>query len=100
MPEVRDEELIPSSHPGEALPEEVITPLGLTAYGLAKALGVPTSRIDDFIAGRRAITADTAIRLGANLGMRPECPMAIQSGYELRLTKRKTKFDVKQRMAT
>jgi antitoxin HigA-1 len=72
MNETEDEELTELSHPGEAILEDVMIPLGLTANALAKALKIPTSRIDEIVAGSRTISADTALRLGAYLGMRPE----------------------------
>lgn len=99
MSETEAEEFISLSHPGEALLEDVMQPLGLTAYALAKALNVPVSRIDDIVAGRRGISADTALRLGAYLGMSPKFWLNIQSGYELRKAQRETVIDVKQRTA-
>lgn len=50
-------------HPGEILAEEFLGPMGITKYRLAKEIGVPPTRIGDIIAGRRAITADTDLRL-------------------------------------
>jgi len=99
MAEIENDDLIPLSHPGVTLLEDVMEPLNLTAYALAKALDVPVSRIDAIVSGRRSITADTAIRLGAYLGMRPEYWLALQSGYELDEAKRNTKINVKQRAA-
>lgn len=49
--------------PGELLREEFLVPMGLTQYRLAKAIGVPAQRIGDIVAGKRAITADTDLRL-------------------------------------
>ena len=51
-------------HPGVILEEEFLEPLGLSAYALAKAIGVPRNRITGILRGERAITADAALRLG------------------------------------
>jgi len=99
MIETENDELIPLSHPGVTLLEDVMEPLGLTAYALAKALEVPISRIDDIVAGRRAITADTSLRLAAYLDMSPDFWLKLQMSYDLRLAQRKTKINVKPRVA-
>ena len=57
-----DEEWLTNTHPGEVLYEEFIKPLGITAYRLAKDIGVPQTRIAEICKGRRSITADTALR--------------------------------------
>ncbi|MFT4046945.1 MAG: HigA family addiction module antitoxin [Solimonas sp.] len=56
-------------HPGEILAEEFLGPMGITKYRLAKEIGVPPTRIGDIIAGRRAITADTDLRLCKFFGL-------------------------------
>jgi addiction module HigA family antidote len=61
--DMNPEERLPNIHPGEVLREEFLTPLGLSQYALAKAIGVPAPRISQIRAGQRAITADTALRL-------------------------------------
>lgn len=60
---------VPSVSPGEMLDEEFLKPLGLTKYRLAKAIGVPPHRIGDIVAGKRAITADTDLRLCRYFGL-------------------------------
>ena len=55
--------------PGEMLEEEFLKPLGLTKYRLAKDIGVPAQRIGDIVAGKRAITADTDLRLCRYFGL-------------------------------
>lgn len=55
--------------PGEMLEEEFLKPLGLTKYRLAKDIGVPPQRIGDIVAGKRAITADTDLRLCRYFGL-------------------------------
>lgn len=57
--------------PGELLQEDFLEPLGISQYRLAKAIGVPASRISEIITGQRAITADTDLRLCRVLGLSP-----------------------------
>ena len=70
-----DEKLKPVS-PGELLLEEFLLPMGITRYRLAKEIGVPAQRIGEIVAGRRAITADTDLRLCRFFGL--------SNGYWLR----------------
>ena len=72
-------------HPGEILLEEFLVPLELTPYRLAKELLVPLPRINDIVRGKRAITADTAVRLGAYFGLPAQFWMNLQADYEIRL---------------
>ena len=72
-------------HPGEILREEFLVPLKLSANALAIALGVPAPRINDIVRERRAITADTALRLSRYLGASAEFWMGLQADYDLRL---------------
>src|SRR5271157_5495005 len=71
-------------HPGEHLAEE-LKELGISAAELARKLDVPTNRITGILNGQRAITGDTALRLGHFFGMSPEFWLNLQSLYELRL---------------
>ena len=71
--------------PGEILFEEFMLPLGVTINGLARAIDVPPNRISGIINGKRAITADTALRLGKYFGVSPEIWLDLQSDYELRV---------------
>ena len=71
-------------HPGEILEEEFIVPMNLTAYKLAKEIGVQQTRISQIIKGKRAITADTAIRLAKFFGTTEEFWMNLQREYDLR----------------
>lgn len=59
---------MPPVHPGEILFEDFLKPLGITQYRLAKSIGVPQRRIGEIVAGKRALTADTALRLARSLG--------------------------------
>jgi addiction module HigA family antidote len=72
-------------HPGEMLREEFMRPLGLTAYRLAKELHVSLPRISELIHERRAMTADTALRLEKYLRMPARFWMALQTDYDLRI---------------
>ena len=74
-------------HPGEILADEIAAREGLTKTELARLIGVPPGRISEIIAGKRAITADTALRLGKFFGMEPEFWMNLQRNYELRVAR-------------
>jgi addiction module HigA family antidote len=74
-------------HPGTILAEEFLDPLGLSAYALAKAICVPRNRITGIVHGERAITADTALRLGRFFGMSPEIWLGLQMDYDLETTR-------------
>ncbi len=76
-------ELLPPVHPGEVLLEEYLTPLGMTQYRLAKGLGVPPRRINEIVHGHRAITADTALRLGRFFGTSERFWLNLQTAYDL-----------------
>ncbi len=75
-------------HPGEILAEEFMAPLELSANALALALRVPPTRIGEIIRGRRAITADTALRLGRYFGTSPDLWLGLQVEYDLRVARR------------
>ncbi len=62
-------------HPGEILKEEFMVPLSLSAYRLAKDIQVPVPRINDIVRGKRAISADTALRLGIYCSLPSQCWM-------------------------
>jgi antitoxin HigA-1 len=59
---------LPNIHPGEVLQEEFLTPMGISQNGVARAIGVPPRRINEIVLGKRAITADTALRLAHYFG--------------------------------
>lgn len=75
-------------HPGEHLAEE-LEELGMSAAELARQLEVPTNRITGILNGQRAITGDTALRLGHFFGTSPGFWLNLQSLYELRLAEQK-----------
>ena len=78
---------IPLAVPGETLLEEFLKPLGVTQYRLAKEIGVPQRRIGEIVAGKRAITSDTAARLGVYFGIEAEFWLNLQAHYDLALTR-------------
>ena len=76
-------------HPGEHL-AEILDELGISQYRLAKAIGTPARRINEVVRGRRAITADTALRIGIALGMTPESWLNLQVLYDLDVARART----------
>ena len=86
-------------HPGEILEEEFMRPLGLSANALAKAIGVPVTRVSEIVRGRRGVTADTALRLGRFLGTTPELWLALQSEYDLRIARRDFEDEIRIRVS-
>jgi addiction module HigA family antidote len=76
--------------PGEILKEEFMRPLGITITALARDLAVPANRISQIVSGKRALTADTALRLGKYFGVSPEIWLELQSDYELRVARSTT----------
>jgi addiction module HigA family antidote len=76
----------PPIHPGEILAEEIAA-RGLSITHLARALDVPTNRLTEIVAGRRGVTADTALRLAAYLGTSARFWMNLQATYDLAVTR-------------
>jgi addiction module HigA family antidote len=70
-------------HPGEVLSEDFLTPLGITQYRLAKGIRVPPRRINEIVHGIRAVSADTALRLGRFFGTSEQFWLNLQSRYDL-----------------
>jgi addiction module HigA family antidote len=66
-------------HPGEVLDEEFLEPLAMTQYRLAKSLRVPARRINEIVLGKRAISADTALRLGRFFRKSPRFLLNLQT---------------------
>lgn len=78
---------LPPITPGDVLFEEFLAPLEISQTQLAKEIGVPPNRINQIINGKREITADTALRLGAYFGIDPEFWLNLQIRYNLKLAK-------------
>ena len=79
-------------HPGEHL-AEFLEELGITQYRLAKTIRVPQVRISEIVHGHRAITADSALRIGKALGTTPEFWLNLQRMYDLDAARATTKLD-------
>lgn len=73
-------------HPGEVLLEEFIKPMGLSQNRLAIDIGVDARRINEIVLGKRAVTADTALRLSRFFGNSPQFWMGLQAQYDLDIT--------------
>jgi antitoxin HigA-1 len=84
----QDVERLPNVHPGEILLEDFIEPLGLTKNALATAIGVPATRIGEITRGKRAITADTDLRLSRFLGTSEGYWLRLQNAYDLEEARR------------
>jgi antitoxin HigA-1 len=74
---------LPAVHPGEVLLEEFLEPMGLSQYRLAKDVSVPPRRINEIVHGKRAVTADTALRLARYFGTTPRFWLNLQAQYDL-----------------
>ncbi|MBI3119024.1 MAG: HigA family addiction module antidote protein, partial [Candidatus Hydrogenedentes bacterium] len=74
-------------HPGQVLQEEFLIPLGLSQYRLAKDIHVPARRINEIVHGKRAVSADSALRLGRYLGTSDHFWLNLQSHYDLEVAK-------------
>jgi addiction module HigA family antidote len=70
-------------HPGEVLLEEFLVPMNLSQNALARAVGVPPRRINEIVLGKRAITADTALRLAKTFGNSEGFWLGLQADYDL-----------------
>ncbi len=74
-------------HPGKVLAEEFLGPLGVTQYRLAKSIGVPPRRINEIALGKRAVTADTALRLARYFGASERFWLNLQARHDLETEK-------------
>jgi addiction module HigA family antidote len=80
--------LLDPIHPGEILFEEFMKPMDISINRLAREIAVPPGRISAIVNGKRAITADTALRLGKYFGVSAELWLGLQADFDLRITKR------------
>ncbi len=83
-------------HPGEVLREEFMEPLGLSMNRLALDLHVPVTRISEIVHERRAVTADTALRLGRFFGTSPEFWLNLQARHDLEIARDKKQAKVER----
>lgn len=80
---------MPPVHPGEVLLEDFLKPLGITRYRLAKSIGVPQRRIGEIVVGKRALTADTALRLARFFGTDAQSWVNLQAHYDLEIARQR-----------
>lgn len=78
---------LPPVHPGEVLLEEFLKPMDVSQYQLAKDISVPPRRINEIVLGKRAVTADTALRLARYLGTSERFWLNLQARYDLEVEK-------------
>jgi addiction module HigA family antidote len=90
--------LLEPIYPGEILLEEFMKPLGVSINKLARDIDVPPGRISEIVNGKRAITADTALRLGRYFGMSPELWLNLQVDYELRVARHSAGKEIEGRV--
>lgn len=86
-------------HPGEVLQEEFLLPLNISAYRLAKDIGIPQTRLSQILKGNRRITADTALRLSQYFGNTPKFWLGLQDDYDIeeqKGLKEKELFNIKR----
>jgi addiction module HigA family antidote len=87
-------EKLANIHPGEVLQEEFLTPLGITAYRLAKETRIPQTRLSEILKGRRRITADTALRFSKYFGTSPQFWLGLQNDFDLEDEKAKIESEL------
>jgi addiction module HigA family antidote len=80
-------ERLPPTPPGEVLLEDFLTPLKISQYKLAKEISVPRRRINEIVQGKRAVTADTAIRLARYFGVSDRFWLNLQTRYDIEVTR-------------
>jgi addiction module HigA family antidote len=78
-----EEKYLRPIHPGEILASEFLFPLGISQNKLARAIGVPPRRINEIVHGKRAVSADTALRLSRSFGTSAQFWLNLQTRYEL-----------------
>lgn len=86
--ELDSRERLPPVHPGDVLRHDFLEPLNLSAHALALALRVPANRITAILAGSRAVTADTALRLARHFGNSADFWLNLQKRYDLESAER------------
>jgi antitoxin HigA-1 len=92
------QKLLEPIHPGEILLEEFMKPMGISINKLARDIAVPPGRVSAIVNNKRAITADTALRLSRYFGTSPEVWMGLQADFELRIAQRTIGAEVEKRV--
>lgn len=97
--DVRSGRRLPPVHPGAILRDEFLTPLEVSVYELAIAIRVSRSRVNDIVLGRRAISTDTAMRLGRYFGTSPEFWINLQARHDLDVAERTVRRRIEREVA-
>lgn len=87
---------VPMTHPGIGLREEFFEPLGITQSAAAAATGIPQSRLSEILAGRRSITADTAVRLGRYFNVDPTNWLNLQTHFDIETLERTQRAELRK----
>lgn len=82
---------LPNIHPGEVLLEEFLVPMKISQNALARRINVPPRRVNEIVLGKRAVTADTALRLGRYFGTSPQFWMGMQADHDLEAAEQSAK---------
>jgi antitoxin HigA-1 len=90
----RRDDVLPNPHPGEILALEFLKPFGLSQNALARAIHVPPRRINELVLGKRAVTADTDLRLARYFGMSEGFFLGLQADYDLMERRRRIEADL------
>ena len=85
-----------STHPGEVLREDFLRPMKLTPYAIARACGVPRTRIERLAREETPVTADTALRLSRYFGTTPQFWMGMQAQYDLERAEDEARAEIKR----
>jgi len=97
--DVRSGRRLPPVHPGEILRDDFLVPLGISVYELAIAIKVPRSRANEIVLGRRAVSTDTAMRLGRYFGTSAEFWINLQARYDLDVAERTVRRKIEREVA-
>ncbi len=84
--------MLPLTTPGDVLQDEFLVPLGLSQYRVAKDIGISPRRINEIVLGKRAITPDTALRLGKYFGVSAQFWLNLQMRFDLQTAERSADF--------
>lgn len=95
---MKTSKLLDTIPPGEILYEEFMKPLGLNINTVAREIDVPPGRISEIIRGKRAISADTALRLGKYFKVSAELWLSLQTDYDIRVARRTTWPEIEPRV--
>ena len=88
------DDLLPNPSPGEILLEDFLRPIGLSQSALARAVRVPPRRINEIVLGKRAVTADTDLRLARYFGLSPGVFLGLQADFDLMERRREIRADL------